>query len=149
MSITSPRLPIWETLPYPLGVATNSRVVGAWTRTIAAELRNQRVSRRLKQEEVSAATGIPVNTLSKMERGQTAIDMEQIEAIAERAFNMLPEDLMALARKHEAERVAAEKKMAAEETYLPDGRLNPANIRGGKPSKQDLDELIKRRSSEG
>lgn len=142
----TPPIPIWEALPYPLGVATNPRRVGALTRIVASETRNQRLHRGMEQKDLSVATGIPVNTLSKIERAQTAIDMEQIDLIAA-AFKMLPEDFMALARKHEKER--AREVQATEEAYLPDGRLNPANTRGRTPSEKHLDELAKRRSSDG
>lgn len=128
-------------LPYPQGVATNPRDVGEFTRTIANEVRLQRLERRWKQEKLSEKAEINRATLSRMERGVVAIDMEQLDRLAQ-AFEMAPEELVASARRR------AQGK-GGDETYLPDGRLNPANIRGGKPSKQDLDELIKRRSSEG
>lgn len=79
-------------------MATNSRAVGDSTLTIAAELRAQRTARRLKQEEVSAGSGVPVTTLSKLERGQTAIDSEQIEALA-RFYGMTGPELWDLAQR--------------------------------------------------
>lgn len=115
-------------------MATNPRLVGELTQTIAAELRAQRVARRLKQEEVSAATGIPVNTLSKIERGLTAIDVEQIEKIAI-FYGMLPEELWSLARRN------ASIRQGKESVYLPDGRLNPSKTRGFTPSPEDIAEL--------
>ncbi|MFI7191408.1 helix-turn-helix domain-containing protein [Nocardia nova] len=127
-------------------MATNSRRVGAWTRTIASEVRNQRLNRGLEQKDVSAATGIPVNTLSKIERAQTAIDMEQIDLLAA-AFKMLPEDLMALARKHDEEREKETRQ--TEEVYLASGRLNPANTRGRSSSSERVKSVSKRKPAAG
>jgi transcriptional regulator with XRE-family HTH domain len=100
----------------------------------------------MEQKDVSAATGIPVNTLSKIERGQMAIDMEQIDLLAA-AFKMLPEDLMALARKHDKARIREAQK--AEEVYLASGKLNPANTRGKSPSSEHMDSISKRKPSAG
>lgn len=108
---------------------------------VAAEVRAQRVERRLTQEEVSVITGIPVTTLSKIERGQTAIDVEQLALLA-RVFEMTFEQLVATARS-----VAASRRQP-EEIYLADGALNPANTRGFAPAEEDIDELLSRRRNE-
>lgn len=123
-------------------MATNPRDVGEFTRTIAEEVRLQRLERRWKQEQLSEKADINRATLSKMERGVVAIDMEQLDRLA-RAFGMAPEELVAGARHRAAQR------KGGDDTYLPSGRLDPTKVRGGKPSEQDLDDLVKRRSSEG
>jgi len=92
---------------------------------------------------VSEATGIPVNSLSKIERAQTAIDIEQIEKIAD-AYGMLPEDLWASAR-HNAQRKAGREQR--ERTYLPNGRLNPAQIKGFPASDEEIAELLARKEN--
>lgn len=109
-------------------------------------MRNQRLNRGLEQKDVSAATGIPVNTLSKIERAQMAIDMEQIDLLAA-AFKMLPEDLMALARKHDEERTREAQK--TEEVYLASGKLNPANTRGRPSSSERVKSVSKRKPAAG
>jgi transcriptional regulator with XRE-family HTH domain len=123
-------------------VATNARDIGGLTRMIADEIRLQRQDRRWKQEQVSAATGIPVNTLSKIERAQTAIDIEQIEKIAN-AFGMLPEVLWTSARENARRRAARD----SEQIYLPNGRINPAQTKGFPASDEDIAEILSHRDN--
>lgn len=126
--------PKWETVPYASEVASKSRDIGPLTLMIAREISAERAARRLKQEQVSAATGIPINTLSKIERGQTAIDIEQIEKIAA-AFGILPEDLWAAARRRAA------RQEPPSDIYLPNGQLDPTKVRGFPPTEEEVTEL--------
>lgn len=126
-------------VPYPQRMAQNSRDIGRLTQMIADEIRFQRQDRKLSQEQVYTATGIPVNTLSKIERAQTAIDVEQIEKIAN-AFGMLPEDLWASARRN-----AQRKAVRDDQIYLPSGRLDPTQTRGFPVSDDDVAELLSRK----
>ncbi|WP_280454873.1 helix-turn-helix domain-containing protein, partial [Nocardia brasiliensis] len=75
-------------------MATNPRVVGALTKAVSAEIRRQRAARKWKQERVSEASGIVQATLSRLERGVVAIDLEQLDGLAH-AFGMTPERLLA------------------------------------------------------
>uniref|UniRef100_UPI002456A73F helix-turn-helix domain-containing protein n=1 Tax=Nocardia brasiliensis TaxID=37326 RepID=UPI002456A73F len=80
-------------------MATNPRVVGALTKAVSAEIRRQRAARKWKQERVSEASGIVQATLSRLERGVVAIDLEQLDGLAH-AFGMTPELLLAEARRN-------------------------------------------------
>lgn len=64
-------------------MATNARPVGAFTRKVAAEIRSRRKRMLLKQDYVSSTAAIPLSTLSQLENGRSAIDMEQLERLAE------------------------------------------------------------------
>lgn len=101
-------------------MATNPRDVGDLTRAVAAEIRVQRARREIKQEVLSVGTGIPQSTLSRMERGQVAIDLEQVDRIAQ-VFDMEPSDFITSAMRHAAE---------ADPDYRPDGTLDPDAVRG-------------------
>lgn len=115
-------------------MATNPRDVRDLTLAVAAEIRQQRAGRGIKQEELAAAADIHQSTLSRMESGKSAIDLEQVDRIAQ-AFGMKPGDFIDTARKHAAER---EQLKAA---YRPDGTLDPEEVRGVAESDEHLDEI--------
>jgi transcriptional regulator with XRE-family HTH domain len=77
-------------------MATNARAIGPLTRQVAAEIRATRARLKLTQDALAMATGIPANSLSQMENGKMAIDVEQIERIA-LAFGIPPEKFFAAA----------------------------------------------------
>lgn len=124
---------------YAQWVATNPRTVGPFTLRVAAEVRRQRLRRRWQQDELARYSGVPQGTLSRLERGLTAIDVEQIEQLAT-TFGMLAEEFLSSARANEGKPIEPD-----EETYLPNGQLNPANTKGAKPSKERLNELSARK----
>lgn len=124
-------------------MATNPREVGDFTLTLAQEVRRQRLRRRWKQDDLSAAADVKQAMLSKIERGLAAIDSEQLLRLAG-AFDQNPEDFIVSAKKNKDTPVDRE-----EDIYMPDGRLNPANTRGAVTSDEHLAELkARRRSSE-
>lgn len=99
-------------------MATNSRDVGELTLQLAAEIRLQRALRQLKQEELSAKSRVSTAAISRIERGQRAIDAEQIDRIA-RAFGMSAVQFVASAVEH------AEERRRQGNVYLPDGSIDP------------------------
>lgn len=121
-------------------MATNPRDVRDLTLAVAAEIRQQRAGRGIKQEELAVAADIHQSTLSRMESGKSAIDLEQVDRIAQ-AFGMRPGDFIDTARKHAAER---EQLKAA---YRPDGTLDPEEVRGVAEPDEHLDALAAERKS--
>lgn len=126
---------IWHDAHYPQRVATNPRVVGELTLSIANEVRRQRQHRVWQQAELSAASDIPQGTLSRIERGLTAIDVEQIEKIA-KAYGMQAEELVSLARRNAA------LQDGEQFVYRPDGSLNPSQTKGFPVSDSHIAELL-------
>lgn len=101
-------------------VATNARLVGPLTLMVGAQIRSERFSRDMGQAQLAAAAEISVPTISKMENGQAAIDVEQLQRIAA-AFKLSPEELINRARRSAT---------AAEITlYREDGSLDPEQTR--------------------
>ena len=91
----------------------------------------------MKQSTVSERTGIPVNSLSKIERAQMAIDSEQITTLAQ-FYGMLPEELWHRARVHSATLTGGEP------LYQADGSLDASAARDFEPSDSDIQELLSR-----
>lgn len=110
----------WRTGLYSCHVATNARDIGALTVMVGAQIRTERFSREMGQDQLAAMAELAVSTVSRMERGRVAIDLEQCERIA-LAFGILPEELINRARRSAA--------AAAATLYRPDGSLNPDRIR--------------------
>lgn len=86
---------------------------------------------------MSENTGIPANTISKIERGLTAIDLEQVEKIST-SYGLLPEELISMARRNAA---ACEGKATV---YQSDGMLDPSNTRGFVTPADHIAELLAR-----
>jgi transcriptional regulator with XRE-family HTH domain len=105
---------------------------------VAAEIRSQRAARDMKQEALAEAADINVATLSRMERGQRAIDLEQVDRIA-RALKMRTTDFIDSAIRH------AEERAQKEEIYLPDGSLDLAIASTGIPSDEEFREVERHR----
>ncbi|MEV0247900.1 helix-turn-helix transcriptional regulator [Nocardia sp. NPDC050712] len=82
-------------------MATNARGTGALTEAVAEEMRALLGARNMNQAALSRATGIHKATVSSMLNARTAIDVEQIAAIAT-ALGVDPSELMrsALERYH-------------------------------------------------
>jgi len=104
---------------------------------VAAEIRSQRAARSMKQDALAEAADINTATLSRMERGQRAIDLEQVDRIA-RALGMRTADFIDSAIKH------AEERAKKEEIYLSDGSVDPA-IASNVPTSPDQAEELRRR----
>ncbi|MBF6187592.1 helix-turn-helix transcriptional regulator [Nocardia farcinica] len=81
----------------------------------------------MTQEELSRRAQIPIATLRKIEKEQSAIDVEQLNRIAESFGQDMGEFV------HYARRNAT--------LYRRDGSLNPADTRGYKVSDTELEEL--------
>lgn len=84
---------------------------------------------------MSVAADIPQGTLSRIERGLTAIDAEQIEKLA-MAFGMQAEDLVSLARHNAA------LKVGDSVVYQLDGSLDPSTTKGFRTSASHISKLI-------
>lgn len=63
-------------------MATNARQAGAFTACIAGEIRGLRAKRGVTQAKLASASGIARSTLTKIESGDYAIDVEQLGKIA-------------------------------------------------------------------
>lgn len=101
-------------------MATNARDIGPLTLMVGAEIYSQRRRRDMRQDQLSELAGIAVSTISRMERGRSAIDLEQCERIAA-AFGLTPEALI------HAARLSAS---ASQIAYRPDGTLDPEYLSG-------------------
>jgi transcriptional regulator with XRE-family HTH domain len=62
---------------------SNARLVGPLTAALAQRLKDLRGLRGLSQSDVCARTGIARNTYSGLERGERAIDVEQLAKLAD------------------------------------------------------------------
>lgn len=78
-------------------MATNARDRGPLTRAVAEEMRSLLGALNMNQTDLSRATGIPKATVSSILNGKAAIDIEQVEAIAD-ALEVDPSELMRSAR---------------------------------------------------
>ncbi|WP_159840145.1 helix-turn-helix domain-containing protein [Nocardia sp. CY41] len=107
---------------------------------VATEVRVQRAAKKLDQKKLADLAGIPRPTLSRMERGLVAIDMEQLDRLAH-AFGMTPEAFMASARR------TAEAQKQRDAIYLQDGSVNPAIANTVPPSDEHMEELRRRNRS--
>lgn len=63
-------------------MATNARQAGQFTAHIAAEIRGLRAKRGMTQAALAASSEIARSTLTKIEKGDYAIDVEQLGKIA-------------------------------------------------------------------
>jgi transcriptional regulator with XRE-family HTH domain len=104
---------------------------------VAAEIRSQRAARKMKQDALADAADINTATLSRMERGQRAIDLEQVDRIA-RALGMRTADFIDAAIKH------ADERARKEEIYLVDGSVDPV-IANNVPTSDEQAEALRRR----
>lgn len=118
-------------------MATNARETGPLSEAVAAELRALLGLRKWKQVDLSNATGIPKATLSSLLGARTVIDIEQLALMA-RALGVDPGTALSDAW----DRIQLGH---ADDVYLPDGSLNPANIRGFEPTEEDIDNLFRSR----
>lgn len=110
-------------------------------------MRSQRSKRQMGQAELAAAVDLAISTISRMETGLAAIDLEQLERIAQ-AFEMEPEQLIFVARRTAQIAAAAEAAEAA--LYKADGTLDPASIIGIELTDAEMDDLpISDTSSKG
>jgi transcriptional regulator with XRE-family HTH domain len=107
---------------------------------VATEVRVQRAAQKLDQKVLAELAGIPRPTLSRMERGLVAIDMEQLDRLAQ-AFGMTPEEFMASARR------TADAQKNRDAIYLPDGSVDPAIANTVPPSEEHMEELRRRKQS--
>jgi transcriptional regulator with XRE-family HTH domain len=94
----------------------------------------------MKQDALAEAADINTATLSRMERGQRAIDLEQVDRIA-RALKMRTADFIDSAIQH------AEERARKEEIYLPDGSVDPAIASTVPTSDEHVEELRRRKRS--
>lgn len=65
---------------------------------VAAQLRAERGRRKIKQADISLATGIHVTTLSKIEQGHTTMSLDQLFKIAS-ALGIEPGDFLNAAQR--------------------------------------------------
>ncbi|MEV0357168.1 helix-turn-helix transcriptional regulator [Nocardia sp. NPDC050697] len=108
-------------------MATNPRRIGESTRLIATAIRMTRAAKRMTQEDLSSRSGIPVPTLSKIEKALTAIDVDQLDRITQ-AFGQDMGDFVRRA-------------YSTAELYQADGSLNPAQVTGYALSDEEMREL--------
>lgn len=94
---------------------------------IATAIRMTRAAKRMTQEDLSGRSGIPIPTLSKIEKAQTAIDVDQLDRIT-RAFGQDMGDFVRRA-------------YLTAELYQADGSLNAAEITGYALSDEEMREL--------
>lgn len=94
---------------------------------IAAAIRAARAAQGMTQEDLSRRARIPIATLRKIEKAQSAIDIEQLEGIAV-SFGQDMADFVRFARQNA-------------ELYMPDGSLNPADTTGYRLSDEEMREL--------
>jgi len=109
-------------------MATNPRQIGESTRLIAAAIRAARSAQGKTREELARLTGIPLSTLTKIEKEQAAIDVEQLARISS-AFGQDMDEFVKAARRNA-------------KLYRPDGSLNPADTTGYRLSAEEMHELI-------
>ncbi|WP_405137491.1 helix-turn-helix domain-containing protein [Nocardia sp. NBC_01388] len=114
-------------------MATNARTIGELTRLLVAEIRATLSRLRWTQPDLSERAGVPLRTLEKILRSDSALDVEQLDQIA-KAFGISPEELIAAARHNE-------------NIYLPNGRLNPELIAGTAPSAETIARIAARHTS--
>lgn len=105
---------------------------------VAAELRAQRGAHGLTLAGLEERTGIKQAQLSRMQREVTAIDMEQLAAIAD-AFGMTPEEFLGSARRNAQRR-------RADAVYRPDGTLDPEVVRGTGESDDHVADIAAQRA---
>ncbi|MFJ4653816.1 helix-turn-helix domain-containing protein [Nocardia sp. NPDC088792] len=80
-------------------MATSARTIGELTRLIVAEIRAATTRASWTQPQLAERSGVPFRTLEKILRLESAIDVEQLRAIAQ-AFGITPDELIAAARRN-------------------------------------------------
>ena len=112
-------------------MATNARQVGELTRLVVGEIRATYARLGWTQAQLSERSSVPLRTLEKILRLESALDVEQLNLVAD-AFGVTPDELVASARRNG-------------ELYLADGSLNPENTRMSPPTVDRLKRLAARK----
>ncbi|MFI6215683.1 helix-turn-helix domain-containing protein [Nocardia brasiliensis] len=115
-------------------MATNARETGWLTEAVAAEIRALLGYRKMKQIDLSRATGIHKATLSAMLRAQAAIDIEQLAAMAD-ALDVDPGEIMRKARAHQP---PANEQPAETEPVASLAKAGGDKWQAGPPDEEDL-----------
>lgn len=103
------------------------RAPSAFTQAVAAELRAAAARQKLRPSDLAERTRIPVQTLRKLLAGDSAIDVEQLNKLAD-ALRMQPRELIELATramKSDDDRRDADIQVAAYESPEPKGLPEP------------------------